>query len=144
MNKIDRRTFIKSLLAIVAAGGLAIAVADPPHGKKKKNKGRSGKSAQTGAGALFTAGITAVGARELFRRTGYMSGGYKPLPPGIRKNLARGKPIPPGIAKTRLPASFTGKLPRYPGYEWLGAGVDLLLIQTASGLIADVLFDVLI
>ena len=24
--------------------------------------------------------------------------GQKPLPPGIRKNLARGKPLPPGIA----------------------------------------------
>lgn len=27
--------------------------------------------------------------------------GYQSLPPGIAKNLARGKPLPPGIAKKR-------------------------------------------
>ena len=31
---------------------------------------------------------------------------------------------------------------RYPGYEWVGAGMDLLLVQAATGVIADVLIDV--
>jgi hypothetical protein len=38
-------------------------------------------------------------ASELVRRHGFTAG--KPLPPGIRKNLARGKLLPPGIARTR-------------------------------------------
>jgi len=68
--------------------------------------------------------------------------GQKPLPPGIRKNLARGKPLPPGIAKRSLPAPFLNELPRYPGHEWHMAGSDLVLVAVASGIIADVLLDV--
>ena len=68
--------------------------------------------------------------------------GYKPLPPGIRKNLARGKPIPPGIAKTRLPSSFLNNLPAREGYEWQVAGTDLLLVFNADKLISNVLKDV--
>ena len=30
----------------------------------------------------------------------------QPLPPGIAKNVARGKPLPPGIAKKALPADL--------------------------------------
>ena len=30
----------------------------------------------------------------------------QPLPPGIAKNVARGKPLPPGIAKRSLPAGL--------------------------------------
>lgn len=60
------------------------------------------------------------------------------LPPGIRKNLARGKPLPPGIAK-RLDGRLLGQLPRYEGYEWQQAGPDLILVSIASGIIYEVL-----
>ena len=63
----------------------------------------------------------------------------KPLPPGIRKNMARGKPMPPGIAKTRLPDPFIGALPRHPGYEWQQAGADLVLVASGSLVISDIL-----
>ena len=88
------------------------------------------------------AGISITTARELFRDSGGKFGSYKPLPPGIRKNLARGKPIPPGIARTRLSGDYIGRLPRHYGYNWEGVGTDLLLVQATSGLIADVLVDV--
>ena len=68
--------------------------------------------------------------------------GQKALPPGIRKNLARGKPLPPGIAKRSPPASFIGQLPEYPGYEWLMTGSDLVLAEAVSGIVADVLMEV--
>lgn len=68
--------------------------------------------------------------------------GYSELPPGIRKNLARGKPLPPGIAKKAVPPGLLGQLPHYPGYEWQVAGSDLVLISAASAIIADVLYDV--
>jgi len=145
MATVSRRVFMKR---VGAAGILYLlpsaATAAPPEGKgnktKKKDHPHSDDSEKIST--LVTAGISVAAARDLFRGTGGIPGSYKPLPPGIRKNLARGKPIPPGIAKTRLPVTYMGKLPHYPGYEWLGAGLDLLLVQTASGIIADVLIDV--
>jgi Ni/Co efflux regulator RcnB len=34
------------------------------------------------------------------------------------------------------------RLPRYDGYEWRIYGSDLVLVATATAVIADVLFDV--
>ncbi|AEC19916.1 hypothetical protein PT7_1376 [Pusillimonas sp. T7-7] len=89
---------------------------------------------------LIYAGITAALAREYALDFGF--GGYSSLPPGIRKNLARGKPLPPGIAKKMVPGSLLGRLPRHPGYEWRIAGTDLILISVATAVIADILYDV--
>ena len=36
----------------------------------------------------------------------------QPLPPGIAKNVARGKPLPPGIAKRALPADLLVLAPK--------------------------------
>lgn len=145
MTDTDRRAFLKWAGAAGLLPCLPLtALAAPPEnkGKKAKNKDRPHGSSPDDISGLITAGISVAAARDLFRGAGGVPGSYKPLPPGIRKNLARGKPIPPGIAKTRLPGGYTGRLPQYPGYEWLGAGLDLLLVQTASGVVADVLFDV--
>lgn len=60
------------------------------------------------------------------------------LPPGIQKNLARGKPLPPGIAK-KLDGRLVGHLPHYDGYEWQQVGTDLILVALATGLIYEVL-----
>ena len=46
----------------------------------------------------------------------------KSLPPGIAKNLARGKPLPPGIAKTRVPDDLVGQLPSRADTRWIIAG----------------------
>lgn len=91
-------------------------------------------------GDLVYAGITAALARE--HALDFGLGGYATLPPGIRKNLARGKPLPPGIAKKMAPGPLLGRLPRYPGYEWRIAGTDLILISVATAVIADILYDV--
>ncbi|MBC9251526.1 hypothetical protein A9179_14740 [Pseudomonas alcaligenes] len=64
------------------------------------------------------------------------------LPPGIRKNLARGKPLPPGIAK-RFDNRLLGQLPHYDGYEWQQVGTDVVLVTLATGLIYQVLENVL-
>ena len=84
-----------------------------------------------------SAGISFGDARRLAVEQGLT--GMKPLPPGIRKNLARGKPIPPGIAKTRMPNSYINQLPSHPGYEWQQAGSDLVLVVAGSLVISDVL-----
>ncbi len=89
---------------------------------------------------LLRAGITALEAHRLAQ--GERLTGMDSLPPGIRKNLARGKPLPPGIAKKMVPGAMLGRLPVYPGYEWRMLGTDLVLIYLAQDLVADILIDV--
>lgn len=60
------------------------------------------------------------------------------LPPGIRKQVARGKPLPPGIAK-RLDNRLSGRLPRYDGYEWRQVGSDVVLVALATGVVIEIL-----
>jgi hypothetical protein len=63
------------------------------------------------------------------------------LPPGIAKNVARGKPLPPGIAK-KLSPQMLATLPQRQGYEYAQVGADIVLIETATRLVVDVLKDV--
>ena len=65
--------------------------------------------------------------------------GYDSLPPGIAKNLARGKPLPPGIAKKTVPASMLGELPYYPGYEWKIVGDNLVLIALSTAVVTAII-----
>lgn len=64
------------------------------------------------------------------------------LPPGIRKKVARGKPLPPGIAK-RFPDGLHGQLPARPGYDYRTVGADVVLVEVATGVIVDVVKDIL-
>ena len=68
----------------------------------------------------------------------YSADSRKPqsLPPGIAKNLARGKPLPPGIAKKQLHDDLIILLPARPGARWLIAG-DVVLLVDASDIIVD-------
>lgn len=64
------------------------------------------------------------------------------LPPGIAKNLARGKPLPPGIAKQFLPDGLLGRLPPAPkGFERVVVDGKVLLVEIATQVIHDVLMD---
>lgn len=64
------------------------------------------------------------------------------LPPGIRKKVGRGKPLPPGIAK-KFPGDLRDRLPARPGYDYRTVGADVVLVEAASGVIVDVLKDIL-
>ncbi len=145
----------RCLLVFAAAfslAGIPAAMADPPPGKgwNKEYKGKPGKKnkggkdkykgGDDGAAVLVTAGITVLQARDI--AMGQHLTGYKPLPPGIRKNLARGKPLPPGIAKKMAPSGMLYHLPVHPGYEWRIMGRDLVLVAIATAVIADILSDV--
>jgi len=134
----------KLMLAAVLGLTATAVLADPPEGKGKgkHKKGDAAESATASTTSLVTAGITAAIARQYALDSGVKSGSYKPLPPGIQKNLARGKPLPPGIAKKHAPSSMLGRLPQHPGYEWQMAGTDLVLVQIGTAIVADVLKDV--
>ncbi len=115
-------------------------------GTSAKSKNESASGVVTGevnlaVGASFSATVTAgisFGDARRLAVDNHLTG-YKPLPPGIRKNLARGKPMPPGIAKTRLPSSFVDQLPHHDGHEWRQVGSDLVLFAIGSLIIVDVL-----
>jgi hypothetical protein len=64
------------------------------------------------------------------------------LPPGIAKNLARGKPLPPGIAKN-FDSRVSNQLPHYEGYEWKQIGTDVVLVAIATGIVYEVLRNIL-
>jgi Ni/Co efflux regulator RcnB len=70
-------------------------------------------------------------------------GKVKELPPGIRKKLARGGAMPPGIAKQALPDGLHRRLPPRDGQHYEIVGTDVVLVQTATKVIVDVLKDVL-
>lgn len=66
------------------------------------------------------------------------------LPPGIAKNVARGKPLPPGIAKRGLPRDLDAKLPTLrEGLERVIVGDDVTIVETGTRIVVDVLEDVL-
>jgi hypothetical protein len=92
-----------------------------------------------------TAGITlTVGQRESIRSyyLAHPQKGVKPLPPGIRKKLARGKPLPPGIAKQVAPEGLVALVALPPGYRLEEVGLDVLLVEVATGVVHDILMDV--
>jgi len=68
--------------------------------------------------------------------------GYQGLPPGIQRNLARGKALPPGIARKRLPPQINSVLPVIAGHEWQVVGQDLLLVEMGTLLVVEILDSV--
>ncbi|CAI0843495.1 anti-virulence regulator CigR family protein [Serratia proteamaculans] len=103
------------------------------------NNGKHGNKAKGNDGdqGLVSVSISRDRARSLAQNYGLT--GYGSLPPGIAKNLARGKPLPPGIAKKMVPSSMLRDLPYYPGYEWRIAGDDLVLVALSTALVASVI-----
>ena len=64
------------------------------------------------------------------------------LPPGIAKNVARGKPLPPGIAKKMVPADLLAVGPRVSNdvsFSIVGRAV----VALKNGIVIDILADVL-
>ena len=139
------RTVIAALTLSLIATPL---LADPPHGKGKgkgKHQYDDAPPAAPAPGISTRVGPVTLGISfDHARRIAVDSGarGYKPLPPGIRKNLARGKPLPPGIAKQYAPAPMVSRLPVHPGHEWRVVGTDLVLVAIATAIVVDVLLDV--
>lgn len=69
--------------------------------------------------------------------------GASALPPGIAKNLARGKPLPPGIAKKMAPVELRQRVPVcMNGWECILAGADMLILDAVHGTIADIVRNV--
>ena len=123
-----RRLWIRTLAALIGMTA-SLAHAAPPDNVTKQDDG--------GGVALVQPNIDYDAIRKIAVSEHHT--GYKKLPPGIAKNLARGKPLPPGIAKKAVPGTIGQHLPAYPDYEWTRCGADLVLIQVATRVVAEVL-----
>ena len=114
-----------------------------------QGRGRGGGGGGNGGGGVsveFTAEISfSLGDRDQIRAH-YASNpnpALEPLPPGVRKNLGRGKPMPPGIAKRFLPGALRSSLSIPERYQVVEVGWDVFLVEAATGIIHDVLMDVI-
>ena len=131
----------RSLLLTVTSLALAVAVnsasAAPKHDKHDKHGGDGDIQVDMRGPSIDIGQV-----RIILGDNRALIGPAQSLPPGIRKNLARGKPLPPGIAK-RFDNRLLGQLPRYEGYEWQQVGTDVVLVTLATGLIYEILQNVL-
>jgi hypothetical protein len=139
------RSLIAAITCLTLISGSVTALADPGNGQgngkvNHGNQGGHGNKNKNSGGGDWSNGpsINRGGVLEIIGvNTGYWSPGPA-LPPGIQKNLARGKPLPPGIAK-KLDGRLVGRLPHYDGYEWQQVGTDLILVALATGLVYEIL-----
>ena len=105
---------------------------------------------EVSVGAVFSKGeveIIAEWYQDHGSHSAYGNGKKKPkgLPPGIAKNLARGKPLPPGIAKQFLPQGLNALLPPpRDGFERVVVDGRVILIEVATRVIHDILVDVIL
>ena len=129
------KSFLLLVMFLATAGDPAMAQRPDQPGKPAKVKTAKDQPA--------TRVVFVDADRDVFReyyRTRREA--VKPLPPGIAKNLARGKPLPPGIAKTRVPEAVLVQLPWRPsGYTVFLVG-DRIVLLDAKGLVADILLSI--
>jgi hypothetical protein len=120
--------------------------ADPPEDKGKKEKAEKqepGKKNEHQVGGSAVVPFDDIRFEDIRRiAVANHCTGYEELPPGIRKNLVRGKALPPGIAKKVVPDPVFRALPAYPGYEWRIYGSDLVLVSIATDIIEIVVAGV--
>ena len=144
-----RTTLSRRVLPAVLVLSLFVFLAEAAEAQGRMGRGGRGNGGGNDDGGVtveFTAEFSfSLGDRDQIRAyyTSNPTLGLEALPPGIRKNLARGKPMPPGIAKRFPPDVLRSSLSVPPHYHVIEVGWDVLLVEVATGIIHDVLMDVI-
>ncbi|TVQ82904.1 MAG: hypothetical protein EA357_08055 [Micavibrio sp.] len=94
-------------------------------------KGRRGDRQTQQRGGGRGKGRTAGGPPGLAKRDS--------LPPGLAMQLERNGRLPPGLEKQGLSADLERRLPLREGLKRILAGDDVLLVDTATDIIVDIL-----
>ncbi len=152
------RFLLAALFAIPLALG-APALVDAAHKHKGKGKGgpapthTQGKSDDISTGDLLATVISATERAligDYVQKAKASPQGLPPglakrshLPPGLQKHIDRTGRLPPGLEKRRLPGDLRGLLPRRTGQDFRVVGNDIVLIETATSVILDVMKGVL-
>lgn len=130
----NQATLCISLCMLLAS---APVLANPPPGKGKPGHPHDGVQID-----LRGPRVDIGQVRIILGDNRQLIGPSASLPPGIAKNLARGKPLPPGIAKN-FDSRLVSRLPYYEGYEWKQIGRDVVLVAIATGIVYEILRNVL-
>jgi hypothetical protein len=128
----------------IAAVALLALIVTPAFAKKPDwhpGKGKSKVERSYAPKQVHAPYFSSADARAMRNHASARPVAWTGLPPGIAKNYARGKRLPPGIAK-KLSPQLLAQLPQRPGYEYAQVGADIVLIETASRLVVDILKDV--
>ncbi len=159
---------MRSLLALVVAVPLLLAAPMPVDGAGKgrgkagpvptASKGKAGKASKgksedvatdKAVGAVISALERAI-IGDYVRKAKASKQGLPPglaksahLPPGLRQHIERTGTLPPGLAKRTLPGDLRSLLPARKGTDYRVVGTDIVLIETATNVILDVMRDVL-
>jgi hypothetical protein len=134
-----RRWAALALLTVLCA-----SAGDAAAQGRGQGRGR-GQDGSDGGGAKVSVSATVVfrdGDRVAFRD--YVVAHKltaEPLPPGIAKNVARGKPLPPGIAKRALPAGLLVLAPKADN-DVSFAIVGNVVVASKGGVVIDVMTGV--
>ena len=117
-------------LVTVAPAGAQNPAKEKPSTEKSKGKGQPEKHKESDD--------SSAARREL--KAYYERRAAKPaeLPPGIAKNLERGKALPPGIQRSRVPDDLAVRLPKRQGEEWAMVGSWLVSVDK-SGIVRQVI-----
>lgn len=129
--------------ALVSVVGVVTCLATPAHPQGRPNAKPKPTATASTAGAAASVTVVfrdtdRVTFRDYFRRHAIAA---TPLPPGIAKNVARGKPLPPGIAKRAVPPDLLVVGPRV-GREVSLAIVGNVVVAMRSGVVIDILVGV--
>ena len=145
------RTLLAALFAIPLILG-APALADAAGKSKNKGKANKSTSGNVSTGDLLATIISATERAligDYVQKAKASSQGLppglanRPLPPGLQKHIDRTGRLPPGLEKRRLPGDLRGLLPARKGQDYRVVGNDIVLIETATSLILDIMKGVL-
>jgi hypothetical protein len=126
--------WIQLLTVLVLAGAAPAAAQKPDNPGHERGKGKGEEATSSVKVAVFSdRERTTIRTYFSEHRTEVQS-----LPPGIAKNLARGKPLPPGIAKRQIPTGLRSRLVERSNESVLIIGDRIVLVDPV-GLVVDVL-----
>ena len=117
---------------------------------KGKNKSKSGDLATNRLLGTVISAVERALIGDYVRKAKTSGQGLPPglakrqhLPPGLQKHIERTGRLPPGLEKRRLPGDLRSLLPIRSGQDFRVVGNDIVLIETATELILDVMQGVL-
>lgn len=132
----------KGLMLIALVAGLLTAdvAAAQGRGRGRGSSGGNSGGADVAVSAVFVFGDSDRTAFRNYFVTHKIAA--EPLPPGIAKNLARGKPLPPGIAKKALPPDLLLVVSPRAGRDVSFAIIGDRVVAHRSGVVVDVMVGV--
>jgi hypothetical protein len=164
-SNMNAKSLILVLFCATSLAASPLAMADPPHKAHKAHKHQQFKEAHPNKGQKQYSQTNIVRNYNSFstsqhqllsslfsgRNSSVWTPSYRQqllaqqdLPPGILKNLQRGKPLPPGLAKklNYMPMSTYNYLGiPYNRHHRLGTvGRNVILYDIATGIVRDILW----